>query len=289
MVSAAEFLTYRVCGHTRELSHNIYRNLAHFYRAGVLFFGAYIGGRSAVGSCNLLYNAVNRDRLRLIVYHYIFNCRLGGGYALWQTLHCDICLHFFNRALKLTDIIFKLFGNVLNYIVRQVKVEVFCFSFYNSHSRFKVGRLNVCNKSPLKAVAEPVLKSFYLFGRKIRGENYLIACRGYRVKGVEKFLLRGIFARDKLNVVNQKHVRIAVFIVKICHILLRDIVNKLVCEIFTARINYVGVGVVSFYLVAYGVEKVGFAEAGVAVNKQRVICSAGVCGNRNGGCVSKFV
>ena len=49
-------------------------------------------------------------------------------------------------------------------------------------------------------------------GRAVAGQDDLLVRFVQRVEGVEEFLLNPLLAGEKLNVVNQQHVRLAVFL-----------------------------------------------------------------------------
>ena len=93
---------------------------------------------------------------------------------------------------------------------------------------------------------------------------------------MEEFLLRALFARDELNVVHQKNVDLAVFVLEFRCCAVVERFDKLVGEFLAVGEDYLHRRVVSFYLVAYGVEQVRLAESRVAVDEQRVIRLAGV-------------
>ena len=109
------------------------------------------------------------------------------------------------------------------------------------------------------------------------------------VEGVEKFLLRGFFSPDKLNIIHQKHIRRAVFVVKLRGGVVMDGADNFVCKFFTVHIDDIEIGVVFLHLAFDGVQKVRFAQAGAAPDEQRVICPGGVCCHGLCGCVRKFV
>ena len=93
---------------------------------------------------------------------------------------------------------------------------------------------------------------------------------------MEEFLLRALLARDELNVVHQKNVDLAVFVLEFRCCAVVERLDKLVGEFLAVCEDYLHRRVVSFYLVAYGVEQMRLAEPRVAVDEQRVIRLAGV-------------
>ena len=93
---------------------------------------------------------------------------------------------------------------------------------------------------------------------------------------MEKFLLRALLAGDKLDVVHQKNVDLAVFVLELCSRAVIERLDELVGEFLAVGQNYLHRRVVFLYLVAYGVEQMRLAEPRVAVDEQRVIRLAGI-------------
>ena len=101
---------------------------------------------------------------------------------------------------------------------------------------------------------------------------------------MEKFFLRGLLFRQKLNVVDDKHVDVTVFVSEI-HTFLRigfaltDSRYKVARELFAGCVKNVFKRVVLFYVVCDSVHYVRFSETRSAVNEQRVIAVRRVFGN----------
>ncbi len=58
-----------------------------------------------------------------------------------------------------------------------------------------------------------------------------------RVEGVEKFFLRAVLSRDKLNVVHEKNIRLAVFFPEFQIFSFADRADELVCELLALNVN----------------------------------------------------
>ena len=109
------------------------------------------------------------------------------------------------------------------------------------------------------------------------------------VEGVEELLLRGFLARQKLDIVDQQHVGLTVFLAEL---LGRGGLNggdDLVGEHLAVHIHDVEIGVVLFDLDLNGVQQVGLAQTRRAVDEQRVVGTAGVGGHGLRGGVGKLV
>ena len=126
-------------------------------------------------------------------------------------------------------------------------------------------------------------------GRAVAGEHDLLVRLVQRVERVEKFLLNALLARQKLDVVNQQHVGLAVFLAKPGELVVLDGVNVLVGEFFGRNIGDARALLVAGDVLADGVEQVGFAEADAAVEKKWIIGFAGSLGDGQRGGVGKIV
>jgi hypothetical protein len=69
-------------------------------------------------------------------------------------------------------------------------------------------------------------------GRAVAGEHDLLVSLVQRVEGVEKFLLNPFLAGEELDVVNQQHVGLAVFLAEFGELVVLDAVNVFVGELF---------------------------------------------------------
>ena len=85
---------------------------------------------------------------------------------------------------------------------------------------------------------------------------------------MEKFLLRGVLARDELDIVHEKEVGVAVFVTELEVLAAADGVDQLVCELVALDVDDVIVRVLALDLVGDGIEQVRLAEAGLAVDEQ---------------------
>lgn len=88
------------------------------------------------------------------------------------------------------------------------------------------------------------------------------------IEGMEKFLLRRFLAGDKLDIVDEEQVGIAVFIAELIVPALLQGGNQLVCKLIALDIDDIIAGVVLMHDAGDGVKQVRFAKAGRAVNKR---------------------
>ena len=69
-------------------------------------------------------------------------------------------------------------------------------------------------------------------GRPVAGQHDLLVRLVQRIERVEKFLLNAFLAGEKLDVVNQQHVGLAVFFAEFGELVVLDAVNVFVREFF---------------------------------------------------------
>ena len=100
---------------------------------------------------------------------------------------------------------------------------------------------------------------------------------------MEKFLLRGVLARDELDIVHEEEVGVAVFVTELEVLAAADGVDQLVCELVALDVDDVIVRVLALDLVGDGIEQVRLAEAGLAIDEQGVIGVGGVIRDGAGG------
>ena len=106
---------------------------------------------------------------------------------------------------------------------------------------------------------------------------------------MEKFLLGLLLAGDELHVVHQKQRGLPVFLPELCVLALPDGGYQLVGEVVALDVNDLGVGMVFLKPVGNGIEQVGFSQARIAVDEQRIVVHARPLGHGVGGSVGQFI
>ena len=96
---------------------------------------------------------------------------------------------------------------------------------------------------------------------------------------MEKLLLRGIAAGDKLNVVQHQHIDVAEAVAKFHVLVVLDGGDQLVGEHLAGQIEHAHVREMILNEVADGVHQVRLAQADAAVEEQRVIGHARLLGD----------
>ena len=169
--------------------------------------------------------------------------------------------------------------NVLGHVVRQVQIQQLGLALDDGNARFKIRRLDVGGQAPLKPGAQTLLQGFDLLRGAVRRDDDLAAIVVQRVEGVEKLLLRALLAGQELDVVDQKHVRLAVALAELLHRCSLDGGDRLVREFFTIHVDNVEIRVVLLDLNFDGVQQVRLAQTRRPVDEQRVVRAGGVRGH----------
>ena len=106
---------------------------------------------------------------------------------------------------------------------------------------------------------------------------------------MEKFLLNSFLAREELDVVNQQHVGLAVFLAELGELVVLDPVNVFVGELFGREISDARAFFVARHVLADGMEQMRLAQADPAVKEKRIVGFAGRLGHRQRGGVGEIV
>ena len=102
-------------------------------------------------------------------------------------------------------------------------------------------------------------------------------------------LLGALAAGDELDVVHEEHVGGAEFLPELLVAALPDGLDQLIGEGVALDVHHPEVGAGGVDFVGDGVEQVGLAQAGLAVDEQRVVALARVFGHGQGGGVGELV
>ena len=169
--------------------------------------------------------------------------------------------------------------NVLGHVVRQVQIQQLGLALDDGNAGFKIRRLDVGGQAPLKPGAQTLLQRFDLLRGAVRRDDDLAAIVVQRVEGVEKLLLRALLAGQELDVVDQKHVRLAVALAELLHRCRLDGGDRLVREFFTIHVDNVEIRVVLLDLNFDGVQQMRLAQTRRPVDEQRIVRAGGVRGH----------
>src|SRR6476620_3789800 len=96
-----------------------------------------------------------------------------------------------------------------------------------------------------------------------------------RVKRMEKFFLRALFSTEKLNVINQEKIGLAITLPEFHQITVLDRVDELIDEQLTRDIEHLHVFSFRPDELADGLHEMGLAQTDAAVNKEGIIRTRG--------------
>ena len=85
------------------------------------------------------------------------------------------------------------------------------FLLQNGQAHFDVGRLQIGDQAPFETGNEAMFEILNFAGRTVAGQDDLFVGFVQRVERVEKFLLDAFLAGEKLDVVDQQHIGLAIF------------------------------------------------------------------------------
>ena len=160
----------------------------------------------------------------------------------------------------------------------------------DGEARLEVGRLDVGDEPPLEPRAQAVLERGDVVRAAIGAEHDLPAGLVERVERVEQLLLEPFLAFDELDVVDEQHVgRVAVLATERLLRAVPDAVDVVVEERLGRDVPDQEVRVVLPHEVGDGLEQVGLAQPGVAVDEQRVVGERRPLGDGQGGRVGEAV
>src|SRR5919198_2024186 len=110
-----------------------------------------------------------------------------------------------------------------------------------------------------------------------------------RVERVEKFLLRPLLTTEKLNVVNQKKLGLAITLPEFDQITMLDRVDELVDEQLTRDVDHLHVFSFRPDELADGLHQMRLAQTDAAINEERVVGPRWRLRDCEAGCMRDFV
>ena len=94
------------------------------------------------------------------------------------------------------------------------------------------------------------------------------------IEGMEKLFLSCLLSYNKLDIVNEKHVYIAVFFTEFGHCSIVSITNgldQLVRKGLTGYIKHLFFRIFIEYKMCNGMHQMGFSQSGASVNEERIV------------------
>ena len=133
-----------------------------------------------------------------------------------------------------------------------------------------------------EAGLEPFLEP-QILGGPVAGEHHLLPLLVQRVEGMEDLLEHLLLVLEELDVVQQEQIGVAVTELEVVHPFAPDAVDEFVEEVLRGHVPDGRLGSDLADVVDDGVEEMGLAEAGAAVEEEGVEVFAGLLGYGLGG------
>ena len=153
----------------------------------------------------------------------------------------------------------------------------------NGNPVLEIRKADICDHAPLEPADEASLEAYNLRRRPVACENDLPAGLVESVERVEELFLCGLFAFQKVNVVDQKQIGLAVALPECLPGSVSHRGDQLVHELLGSNVGDPGARISLERFVRNCLHKMGFANARRAVDEQRVVGPA----RRLGNCVSR--
>ena len=156
-------------------------------------------------------------------------------------------------------------------------------------ARLEVGRLDVGDQAPFEAAAQPRLERRDVARRPVARHDDLRAGLVERVERVEELLLDPLLVLEELHVVDQQHVVGAVALLEALDPLVAERVDEVVHERLARDVADARVGGVLAHVLRDRLQQMRLAEAGAAVDEERVVGLRRRFGDRERGRVREAV
>ena len=218
-----------------------------------------------------LEHAIGREGLLLGLLQEVDQQPLGDLDGDRYLVQAGVGRHPDQGALELADVRRDTGGDELEHLGRHPAVVPLGLVAQDGEPCLEVGRLDVGDEAPLEPAPQAVFERLDGVGCAVGGDDDLLVRSVQRVEGVEELLLEAFLALHELDVVDEQDVHVAVAALEEPGGVLPDGVDVLVQEVLGGHVAHGVVGVVLVDVVPDGVEQVGLAQAGLAVDEQRVV------------------
>src|ERR1044071_4095415 len=173
------------------------------------------------------------------------------------------------RAFLPADVCANAGGQEIAGLVAQVNTAGMRFLPQDRHACLNIGRWELGRESPLETGNESMLEIRNLGGRAVARENNLFMAIEEGVEGVEKLFLRALLASEKLDVIDQKQVRLSIAFAKLNQIVVLNCVDKLVDKKFARKVHHLRVFLFHPNVLTDRLHQMRLAEPDSAVNEER--------------------
>ena len=212
MVAAAQIVTNTRQGHLGQLTQKIHRHLARIRERT----GARLRLHILNGHIKILRHRRQNQRRRNLRTTGIreqilqIGLRLSQGNRLRRLLHRGGSARTNQSALQLANIGRDMGSNVLHDVIAHRQNLVLSLLPQNRDTSLQLRRLHIHVQARTETRTHTLSETGQLLRRQIRGNHDLLLVVVQGVKRMEELLHRRLFTRQKLDIVNQKNVNIAV-------------------------------------------------------------------------------
>ena len=173
-------------------------------------------------------------------------------------------------ALEVADALIYVLGDEVDNGLGDVEAVAANLHLQDVAAQVHVGALQLGQQAPLEARQQALLHALQRHGRAVAGEDELAAVLVEVVEDVEEGELRLLLSGKLLHIVDDEHVDALVEADEVVDLLLQVGVDELYLEQVGGDVEHAQLGVELTEAVADGVDQVGLADAGAAVDEQRV-------------------
>ena len=291
MVAAAQIVTNTRQGHLGQLTQKIHRHLARIRERT----GARLRLHILNGHIKILRHRRQNQRRRNLRTTGIreqilqIGLSLSQGNRLRRLLHRGGSARTNQSALQLANIGRDMGSNVLHDVIAHRQNLVLSLLPQNRDTSLQLRRLHIHVQARTETRTHTLSETGQLLRRQIRGNHDLLLVVVQGVKRMEELLHRRLFTRQKLDIVNQKNVNIAVNLLERRPLIVTDRVNEVIRELLRIHVAHPQIRVQILGVMANRVQQVGLTQTRTAVDEQRVIDNAGLLRHRESARVRKAV
>src|SRR5438874_9351446 len=162
-------------------------------------------------------------------------------------------------------------GEELENIISQFDLHGVRLFSKDRQTGLDVWRLELSRKSPFKSRNQAVFQICDFRGGPVAGQDDLFMPVEKRIERVKEFFLGTLLASQKLDIVNQKKIGLAIALPEFDQIAVLDRIDELVNEKFTRDVYHLHIFLLRPDVLTNRLHQMGLAETDPAVNEQRVI------------------
>ena len=193
------------------------------------------------------------------------------------------------RSFQPADIGANALGQEVDNLLRQLNAHELLLFAEDGHARFHIGRLQVGHQAPFEPRDEALLQVGDLARRPVAGHHYLFARLVQGVEGVKEFLLNAFLAGEEMDIVDEKHIAVAVSAAEADELVILNGVDEFVGKLLGRDIGHPGSLLVLDHVLADGVQQVSLAEPDATVKEQGIVGLARCLRDGHGSGVGKRV